>query len=643
MPAGKRIGGIVAVAVALAVLPALPIFAQENPGAPHDWTHHHLVFSNPGTAGEAIQNGIYDRWLRATGDPRYNLQQSRRQSLPAAAVVSTVEPDTAEPDAITITPEASDQVPAGPLPRGLALATSAPFGGLRLPPMARYRSKGLHADWSENMGSGASAGLGVYPAKYSFLTNSANCGNAAQPDFVVYNTGLAGTSSAASVIAYDNLYTGGCSGTVPSVYWAFNTGGMIVTSVVLSLDGSQIVFAQSSAAGAASLVILKWKASSGSPSIPVAPAAATASAYRACSAPCMTSLALSGGAHDSGSAPFYNYGSDTLYIGDDSGKLHKFTGIFQGTPAEAASPWPIPVSSSALSSPVYDSVSGKIFVGDYLLNLASTCAAPGNPCGYLYSINAALGVTAGTSARLDTIFGLVDGPLVDSAAGMVYSFVGADSHTGAGSPCGANLPCSGVFQFPTSFTSGSGTETTLGAGYEFLLAGDFDNAYYTSANPSSPSGHLYVAGNTGAGHNTLYRVSVNSNAMSPTASAGPTLSTNYTNGLYSAGLPVTDFYNGSKDYIFVSVLSYGLPTNCNSSLTNGCVMGFDVTSGSLIPSATPTAATAEAGGTSGIIIDNAAATPTGASNIYFTTLGNQTCTTSGGTGGCAIQAAQATP
>ena len=492
------------------------------------------------------------------------------------------------------------------------------------------------------MGSGASVGLGVYPAKYSFLTNSANCGNAAQPDFVVYNTGLAGTSSAASVIAYDNLYSG-CSGTVPTVYWAINTGGTIVTSVVLSLDGSQIAFAQSSAAGAASLVVLKWKASNGSPSSPATPTSTPANAYRNCGAPCLTSLALTGGAHDSGSAPFYDYASDSLYIGDDSGKLHKFTGIFQGTPAEAASPWPVQVSSSALSSPVYDSASGRIFVGDYLVNLDSTCAAPGNACGYLYAINAAAGATAATSARLDSNFGLVDGPLVDSAAGTVYSFVGADSHTGSSSPCGANLPCSGVFQFPTNFTSGSGTEATLGAGYEFLFTGDFDNAYYTSSAPSSPSGHLYVAGNTGAGNNTLYQVSVNSNVMSLTASPGPVLSSNYTNGLYSAGLPVTDFYNGSKDYIFVSVLSYGLPTNCNSSLANGCVMGFDVTSGSLSASASPTAATAEAGGTSGIIIDNAAVTPTGASNIYFTTLGNQTCTTSGGTGGCAIQASQALP
>jgi len=461
---------------------------------------------------------------------------------------------------------------------------------------------------------------------------------------VVYNTGLAGTSTAASIIAYDNLYAG-CGGIVPSVYWAFNTGGTIVTSIVLSPDGSQVVFAQSSTAGAASLVVLKWQASaSESPSSPGTPTAVLASAYRSCSAPCMTSLALSGGANDGGSSPFYNYGagSDTLYIGDDSGKLHKFTGIFQGTPAEAASPWPVVVSSSALSSPVYDSGSGRIFVGDYLLNLSSTCAAPGNPCGYLHSILASTGATAGTSARLDAIFGLVDGPLVDSAAGMVYAFAGADSHTGIGSPCGSNLQCSGVFQFPTSFTSGSGTETTLGAGYEFLLAGDFDNAYYTSS-ASSPSGHLYVVGNTGAGNNTLYQVSVNSNVMSPTASAGPALSNNYTNGLYAAGLQATEFFNGGKDYVFVSVLSYGLFASCDNSLTNGCVMGFDVTSGSLSGSATPTAATAEAGGTSGIIIDNSATTPTGASNIYFTTLGDQACTTPGVTGGCAIQASQAAP
>ena len=45
-----------------------------------------------------------------------------------------------------------------------------------------------------------------------------------------------------------------------------------------------------------------------------------------------------------------------------------------------------------------------------------------------------------------------------------------------------------------------------------------------------------------------------------------------------------------------------------------------------------------AGGTSAIVVDNAVSTITGASQIYYSTLGNQACT--GGTGGCAIQASQ---
>jgi hypothetical protein len=53
----------------------------------------------------------------------------------------------------------------------------------------------------------------------------------------------------------------------------------------------------------------------------------------------------------------------------------------------------------------------------------------------------------------------------------------------------------------------------------------------------------------------------------------------------------------------------------------------------------PNASLTAAGGTGGIIIDNTSAFA-GASQVYFFTLGNQTCTTSGGTGGCAMQASQ---
>ena len=55
-----------------------------------------------------------------------------------------------------------------------------------------------------------------------------------------------------------------------------------------------------------------------------------------------------------------------------------------------------------------------------------------------------------------------------------------------------------------------------------------------------------------------------------------------------------------------------------------------------------TSSLAAAGGTGGIIVDNVVASGTmaGASQIYFSTQGNQLCVTSGTTGGCAMQASQ---
>ncbi len=46
----------------------------------------------------------------------------------------------------------------------------------------------LKRDWSISLGPNATVGAGNYPAKFSFDITTANCGNAAQPDFVVFNT-----------------------------------------------------------------------------------------------------------------------------------------------------------------------------------------------------------------------------------------------------------------------------------------------------------------------------------------------------------------------------------------------------------------------------------------------------------------------
>src|ERR1017187_2800904 len=55
-------------------------WALQGRGVPEDWSHHHLVFSNPGTEEEAIANGTHDRWLNIVNDPRYILQQMKRSS-----------------------------------------------------------------------------------------------------------------------------------------------------------------------------------------------------------------------------------------------------------------------------------------------------------------------------------------------------------------------------------------------------------------------------------------------------------------------------------------------------------------------------------------------------------------------------------
>lgn len=376
--------------------------------------------------------------------------------------------------------------------------------------------------------------------------------------------------------------------------------------------------------------------------------------YPNCTAPCMIAVPFSGTPTDTYSSPFVAYGSpSTIYVGDDAGVLHQFTNIFLSNTGSAPAPsevttggWPVTLNTNAsLGSPVYDSVSGLVFVGDYApYSSLSNCqlfASP-NLCGYIYSVNSS--GTVVQSGQLDYNVGVLDSPIVDSTTGMVYVFVGDDGTTN----CTANGfpgPCAGVYQFPTGFTSAAtGTEAAVGTGYEFMMSGTFDNAYFTSSSP--PTGNLYVVGNTGPANNTLYQIPISSGAMG-TPNAGPVVATNYTSGYYSAGLQVSEFYNtsaGNHDYLFLSVLGFG-QNNANiacpgQTVLIGCVMGFDVTSGVVSGSTAATGVLPEVGGTSGIVVDNGAP---GASNIYFSTLLNQMCTTSGGTNGCAVQTTQAAP
>jgi hypothetical protein len=361
--------------------------------------------------------------------------------------------------------------------------------------------------------------------------------------------------------------------------------------------------------------------------------------YRACTAPCMTTIAFSGGAThvDTNSSPFYDFvhGSDTLYIGDDVGSLHKFTGVFSGTPAETTtSGWPVSLSANKLTSPVYDSGSGLVFVAD------------GNSStnnGFLYSIAPTVNPpTVVTSAKLSFGTGIVESPVVDSAAGKVYVFSGDNNSCMSGPPTN-----SAVIQMPVGFTAGAAAAATALVGNcnitGTMYAGDFDNAYYTG---TGNTGNMYVCGNSGAANTTtpaLYQISMSAATFGATVHQGPSLAANG-NGCSS----VTEVYNpnaagGAKDWIFTSVTGGAVSNgviNCPSA-TTGCVMSFDVTSGAAI---TTVGRAAVAGGASGIVLDNTvgAGTLAGASQVYFTPLatGNCTSTAGQGIGGCAVQASQ---
>jgi hypothetical protein len=485
--------------------------------------------------------------------------------------------------------------------------------------------------WSGNLNNGTTGAAvqpNMYPAKYSFSSTTASCG-----DFVVYPTGTMGAVGGASILAFSNLYEGGCTGTVPSTYWAFNTGGMVTTSPVLSLDGTQVAFVQNSGGGSgtASLVLLKWAAESGAPLMPVSLTTQAASAYPTCTAPCMLTLAFNGNRSDTYSAPYYDYTGDNLYVGDDNGNLHKFTGVFNGTPAEVTSTWPVNLGGKQLSTPVYDG-SKYVIVGDF--------------GGVLHSVNAATGAINGTTASVGDA--IADAPLVDGSAGTVYAFVTTGGN-------GYEQNENAVFELPTDFTSLTSPTAAVfepvgtgGNGY-YLYAGTFDNVYYSSTNAT---GSLYVVGNTGTkdGGGTLYRIPIASSAMGTPVSVVSSLSGGSNNG-YPWPSPVSEFCNNGAsacsssttkttkgtDYIFFSVNS-GAVSGCTTGAGNGCFLSYNVSnpaavaiSGSGLNVTTPGGNGCWA--TGGIVIDNSVPTGTlvGASQTYFIGLGTNLAGGGGGT------------
>lgn len=698
-------------------------------GLATDWSSHHVVYSKP-EAGSDAENTVQQ-------DPGYWKQQIRR-SLPEseASLVAGVQPDSA-----------AQWDPAKKKKKKPPKGKPSTLTGL----------------WEVNMDTGAAVGNEMYPATFT-ATTSPSCANATQPDFVVYNTNVAGgtpvvakatnagtftntntpsgtititntftnptvslvltaaanntgnnfqvgngtgtadatslaariaalggpvgvtaTSSgvnvtvtalnagtdgnnitlaesltqfswsvgalsggtnAATVMAFDNLYVTTCNafGTIPKPYWSYNTGGTGHTSAVVSQLGDQVAFVQS-VAGIANLVVLKYAAGNGH----LGSTTLTSNgSYPTCTAPCMISIAFNGGNDDTNSSPFVSQG--TLYVGDNKGLLHKFTNIFQGgTPAEVTTGgWPVTVGTTAqvLSSPVADGNTQNIFVGDnsgnlrYVKDTGSTTGvcATGSHGGVVPCLGTTNGAAGGPTAIAQG-GSVTDGPLLDVSTSKVFWF---DSIAGTGGSHLRNI----LNQTDEAVTSATDRVITFDNGVNSartgaMHSGAFDNTYFSNTGPGA--GFLYVCAVNNSGgffnHPNLYRVGFNAGGvMNTSTNAGPLDMESATSAVQNECSPITEIQTATTDDFFLSVQTNGNLNHC----TGACLYSFALTGQTFPGNSTAGFQTiaGTAGSTSGLSIDNVFSA-TGASNIYFTPLGDQACTTVGGTGGCATQASQA--
>ena len=490
-----------------------------------------------------------------------------------------------------------------------------------------------------------------------------------------------GTPGQPTIIAFNQLYqgAGACNGSwnrsgttkAPNTMWAYNTGtGYVVeTSPVLSYydDGKQVAFIQRSG-NTLQLVLLKWAAGQGVAGAPATPAIIAANgagyaAQRGSAGSVMYVMTLDGtsnvGSTPTYSSPFVDYVNDVLWVGDGNGRLHKFTGVFQGTPAEVVVNFPRTLEAGLkMSSPVANN--GQVYIG--------SSAGTGTVGGKLYRVRASDGVVLATSAKLtrDDTPGVRESPIIDGATGRIYTFVYNDNtsvYTDAGrcdAFAGETDGCRAVIQFTEFFANGTiGSRQFIGRGNgvsRVLYAGAFDDAFYNSNNGT---GAMYIVG--GRPDNTFYatmwKIPIISGVMQ-TPVQGHTFgdrdryvedddANSGTDNLQQIA-PATVIKNGSNEYVFVSTASYADanvdgcgPNTGSGTINDACVYMYNLadlngagagTGATWATTNVPSAGLAAPGGTGGIVVDNTSAS-TGASQVYFSQLQ---------AGGNAIQASQAT-
>jgi hypothetical protein len=450
--------------------------------------------------------------------------------------------------------------------------------------MTGKRRRPPKRDWNVPILGGRLA-ANMYPSKFSFdPAADPDCTN----DYVVFGLNNVGSTANGNLLAFNNLYVDGagdgfCTGlTAPTVLFDYNittvATGRIDTSPILSLDGKKVAFIESVPGTGASTTfhVLTWKAGDGSLTTSVIPTPAQ-----------MKTLTISAASDDHTSSPWIDYENDVVYVGTDDGVIHKITGVFNGTPTLAGSPWPVTVSSNyELTPPVLDSARGVLMVG--------------SQNGTLYQINTATGAVGLLPIGVGGTNGIVAPPIVDVTNGTTFA-VTADDGTS-----GVLVEVDTVALTELSFArigvaSHSGTAV-------HLYQPAFSNDYFTD--PSL--GTVRVCG-TGSGDLTPWQYAFGFTGRTMIGTT-PTFSKQLLASTTSRCTGWTEFFNPNVGSTGTDYFFFGLTQDCSGGSAgnpaDGCVAELtNAAPGSLVTSTID-------GGTSGIVIDNYS-TQAQAASIYF--------------------------
>lgn len=589
-------------------------------GGPQDWSNRRIIYTRNGSAEEAWKLRDDPRFLQSI--LLHDMRLRRNLAGPDAAGANGAgangpgAANEAEWD-----DSLNEDIPGADTRELEPIAPWEPIVPRPIPLPKNTHSK---VDWSVSLGPTAGMAIGESPAVYTANYSSPSCTN----DFVVYTINATPSttvgSGQANLVGLNNLYsngagTGSCSGsTGPSFLfsYAIGTGGSAL-SPVLSLDGTRIAWIENRTATTSYLHITVWGTDQGANATAPVGVTNTLTNGACATTPCDYAIEytdatpgcntyIAGNGH---SDLYVDYPSDSGFISANNGILYHIKNIFSTTTNPSVD-FCVPVNttfettpSSAMSGPVYDPLLGEVFITDsekiYAFNVNATSFSPAATPSYTFG-----------NAASDYDYPTGPGPLLDMFNHYLYIFSTYDK---AGK--------TSVTQVSTGLASAVAVE--LGPkstnANPILFYGAFDNNYYNygPAYGTNPASTLYSCGTDANTTSMQDLFAISFNATSGAANTTPAMSSNTNiNPGGESGIcsPITEFYDGSNDRIFVGMGEPGATTGAN--VVTMWNVNTQLTSANDKPTAT---ATGYLGGTSGLSADNNDSGTSQAENVYFST------------------------